>query len=279
MKQVPRWGICPFAVLLLVISSAAQGDPQALVAKMVHNELAAGKNSQAYWMYVDSKTQGNRTEVSRVIETPECWLTWPLSVGGSASANDEQKQRAQVQKLVSDPAACHKQRAELSQDSHKADALLRILPDAFLYIVESRQDGKITLNFRPNPQFHPATREAKVFHHMQGTLVIDEKETRLVSLSGTLMSNVTLGGGILADLHKGGTFHVVQSEVAPRDWELTLLDVHINGRALFFKTISEQQHEAKGDFQAVPAGITLTQAASMVEQASSPASASAEHSQ
>lgn len=181
--------------------------------------------------------------------------------------------------MVNDPEACHRQRAEVDEDNRKANALLRMLPNAFLYTVEGRQDGKILLKFRPNPRFHPPTREAKVFHSMQGTLVIEEREMRLVSIEGTLMSDVNFGGGILGKLHKGGTFKVVQSEVAPEDWEVTRLDVHINGRALFFKTISEEQHEVKSDFHSVPPGLSLVQAASIVQKGNPPASASADHTQ
>ena len=59
------------------------------------------------------------------------------------------------------------------------------------------------------------------------------------------MSDVEFGFGVLGKLQKGGTFEVVQSEVAPRDWEVSLLDVHITGRALFFHTIGKQQHEVR----------------------------------
>jgi hypothetical protein len=279
MKLLPGPAWCLIVIVVLAISAAAQGDPQALVEKMVHNELATN-NPNVYRMYIDKKREGKNTEVSRVIETPECWLTWPISSSGNATDAQVEKQRAQLNKLVNDPAACRKQRAGVNQDAGKADALLRMLPNAFLYSVEGRQDDKIHLKFRPNPAFHQPTREAKVFHNMQGTLVIDEKEeVRLVSIDGTLMSDVSFGFGVLAKLHKGGTFKVVQSEVAPHDWEVTLLEVHMNGRALFFKTISEQQHEVKSDFQRVPSGLSLAQAAAMVEKSNPSASASADISQ
>jgi hypothetical protein len=113
---------------------------------------------------------------------------------------------------------------------------------------------------------------------MQGILVIDEKETRLASIEGKLMSDVSFSLGVLARLHRGGTFKAVQSEISPQDWELTSLDVHIAGRALFFKTINEQQHEVKSDFQPVPTDITVAQAAEMVKKNAN-VSASAEHEQ
>ena len=269
--------LCVLSMCVQALAADTGENPRALVEKMAQNELHAG-NQKTYWMYVDSKQEDGRTEVARVIETPHCWLSWPISVKGKDASDKQDTERVKFENMVKDPAACRKQHAEVNQDDTKAANLIRILPDVFVYTVEGRQDGKIQLKFGPNPSFNPSTREAKVFHKMQGTLVIDEKETRLVSIDGKLMSDVNFGFGVLAKLHKGGTFKAVQSEVAPQDWELTLLDVHIAGRALFFKTINEQQHEAKSEFQRVPQGITVAQAAQMVKQGGE-TSASAEHGQ
>jgi hypothetical protein len=99
---------------------------------------------------------------------------------------------------------------------------------------------------------------------MEGILLIDARQIRLAKLSGKLMSDVEFGFGILGKLQKGGTFEVVQSQVAPTDWEVSLLDVHITGRALFFHTIGEQQHEVRNQFQSVPPDLSLRDAASRV---------------
>jgi hypothetical protein len=45
---------------------------------------------------------------------------------------------------------------------------------------------------------------------------------------------------------------------------MSLLDVRITGRALFFHTNSEQQHEIRSQFRPVPSGLSLAQAAAMV---------------
>ena len=87
-------------------------------------------------------------------------------------------------------------------------------------------------------------------------------------ISGELLSDVDFGFGILGKLNKGGTFEVVQSQVAPGDWEVSLLDVHISGRALLFHSISEQQDEVRSEFKPVPSGLSLAQAASMVAKSS-----------
>ena len=96
---------------------------------------------------------------------------------------------------------------------------------------------------------------------MDGILLIDAKQIRLAKLSGTLVSDVEFGFGILGKLQKGGTFEVVQSEISPHDWEVSLLDVQISGRALFFHTIGEQQHEVKSQFAPVRPDLGVAEAA------------------
>jgi hypothetical protein len=72
---------------------------------------------------------------------------------------------------------------------------------------------------------------------MEGTVWLDMEQKRLVRMSGVLTSDVKFGWGVLGHLAKGGTFVVEQREVGKGHWELTRLDVDMNGKALFFKTI------------------------------------------
>jgi hypothetical protein len=260
-----RAGVAVWFTVFACTFALAQSDPQALVSQMVDNELHAQKTWH-YWMYVDSNTKPHRSEVKRLLETSQCWLSWPISINGQPpSPQQEQQARAHLQQLVNNPNVREKNRKELNQDAHKANTLMQILPAAFLFTPEGEQNGSIKLAFRPNPHYRPPSDEAKVFHHMAGTLLINAKETRLAGISGKLTSNVEFGWGILGKIRKGGTFSVAQSEVAPGDWEVTRLDVHISGRALFFHTISEQQSEVKTGFQPVPRHITLAHAAATVQ--------------
>lgn len=57
-----------------------------------------------------------------------------------------------------------------------------------------------------------------------------------------------------------------QNEVAAGHWELTLLDIQITGKALFFKTVGQQQHDVRCDFREVPAGLTPAEAVEMLTQ-------------
>jgi hypothetical protein len=263
-----KWGtrrLEVFLLLLLVpISVPAQDNPRELVVKMVQNELASQKEPR-YWMYLDSKEKPGRTEVDRVIQTPECWVSWPVSVNGIRPTEKEvSNAREHMESLVNNPRLRRKNRSEIDADSRKSDELLKMLPDVFLFTGDGRQGNSVRLKFRPNPKYRPPGNESKVFHHMEGILLIDAKQVRLAKLSGTLVSDVEFGFGILGKLQKGGTFEVIQSEVAPNDWEVSLLDVQITGRALFFHTIGEQQHEVKSQFEPVRPDLGVARAAAKV---------------
>jgi hypothetical protein len=264
VKLGPRFREALSFLLFVSAAAIAQGNPQALVSKMVENELELQKHPR-YWMYLDSKRKPGRTEVSRVVQLSECWLTWPVAIDGHPPTEEGRKHaHEQMERLVNDAAARKTNRDEIDADRQKSAKLMKLLPDAFLFTRAGREGKSVQLKFRPNPKFRPSSNEAKVFHGMEGVLLIDAQQTRLAKLSGKLISDVDFGFGILGNLQKGGTFEVVQSEVAPKDWEVSLLDVHISGRALFFHSIGEQQHEVRSQFKPVPSGLSLAQAASLV---------------
>lgn len=267
------WHWLRFGLFLLFLNSLlafGQQNPKELVADTIYNELHS-QNATRYWVYRDANRTPNGTNINRIVETPECHLVWPLEIHGQKPANGElAKAKDQLEKLVHDPEARKKNREDIDQDSNKADGLMRILPDAFLFEIAARHGDVVRLRFRPDPAFHPATDEAKVFHAMAGALVINTKEKRLAGIRGKLVSDVDFGFGILGTIHKGGTFAVVQSEMAPGDWEVTSLDVDINGRALFFHTISEQQHERMTGFHQVPKDISLADAAKIARGEEAP---------
>jgi hypothetical protein len=264
------------ALAVLVMAGAmlaAQENPQQLVQETIQNELNGSRHPN-YWMYRDDDTVSGKNKVERVVETPQCWFRWLISTNGQPpNAEEQQQQEAKINSLVTDESARQKSRAAVEQDSHKAENLMKMLPNAFLYSYDGEQNGNIRLKFRPNPQFSPPSNAAKVFHNMQGVLLINKREKRLAGMDGTLMQNVDFGWGILGKLDKGGTFRVQQSEVGPHDWEMTRLDVHIHGRALFFHTISQDQTENMTEFEPVPKNISLAQAASLAEHGNLNASA------
>lgn len=142
--------------------------------------------------------------MNRVIQMPECWLIWPVSINAHSPTEEErQHAREHLEKLVSDSDARKKNREEIDEDSRKSASLLKMLPDAFLFTRDGKEGNSIRLTFRPNPNYKPSSNEAKVFHNMHGVLLINANQTRLAKLRGELISDVDFGFGILGKLQKG----------------------------------------------------------------------------
>ena len=243
-----------------------------LVKASVQNELKAIDGDHTHWMYQLETHKAGGSETKELIETPHGNLARVVARNGQPLSPDEQKREDEnLQKFVGDTDAQQKQRHDLDQDEKKTKDLLALLPDALTYTYAGHDGDNTRLTFVPNPSFHPPSREAHVFHSMEGQMLINTKEHRLVEFSGHLTHPVKFGGGLLGDLQEGGTFDVRQQEVGPGHWEISLLKVNIHGKALFFKTISVQQDETHTNFKRVPDGLTLAEAKDLVikQQASS----------
>ena len=77
--------------------------------------------------------------------------------------------------------------------------------------------------------------------------------------------SVKFGFGILGRMKKGGTFDVERRELMPGIWQITESHVHIEGKAMLFKSIGEEDDEVKSEFRRVPEATTLEQAAVMLK--------------
>lgn len=101
---------------------------------------------------------------------------------------------------------------------------------------------------------------------MAGDVVIHKADHRLESIRGALKEQVNFGFGLLGKLEKGGTFNVIRHEVQPGVWETTETHVHMQGHALLFKSISEQEDDVQTDFASVPPSTSLADAAAMLQK-------------
>ena len=145
-------------------------------------------------------------------------------------------------------------------------SLFKMLPDAFLFDYAGGDGNLVRLSFRSNPNFHPPSMEARVFHDMEGEMWVDCKQERLAAFSGHLTRDVKFGLGLLGHLDKGGHFEVRQAEVVPGHWDLTNMNVEITGKALLFATIGMRKKETHGDFYQVSDDLTLAEAADMLNR-------------
>jgi hypothetical protein len=265
LRSSSHW-IALAGFLLTGLSSLhAQGgrDAKEIVRTAMQAELSADLNDHSRWRYRDDQRDGTNT-VSIVVETDHGSVKRLISRNGQPLSDAEaQAEDQRVRSFIHDPALLAKQKKDGVQDGKNAEELLRMLPEAFTWKVQSEDAQKITLHFEPDPNFSPPDMQGRVLGRMAGELVVDKGQNRIVTISGKLTEDVTIGWGLLGRLREGGTFRVERREVKPGLWQITETHVHINGKALFFKNIGEQQDEVQTEFTQVPDGTTLEQAADM----------------
>jgi hypothetical protein len=152
------------------------------------------------------------------------------------------------------------------QDDKRAESMLRMLPVAFLWSVKREDTETVTLGFVPDPAFEPPTMESRVFAAMAGEIVVEKRQHRIQTIEGKLVSDVTFGWGLFGRMKKGGTFQVERRQLTTGVWQITESHVHIDGKALLFKTIGEQEDELKSEFRRMPQAETLEQAAERLKR-------------
>jgi hypothetical protein len=248
---------------LLPLGAQASRYANEMVRAAVKTELAASQNDHSRWRYRDEEKVANDS-ISIVVQTDQGSVKRLIAKGGRSLSEAEARDEDQrVQSFIHDPDKLAKQKRDAAQDDKNAVELLNMLPEAFNWNVQSEDGQKVTLHFTPNSGFHPPDMQSRVLGEMVGELVVDKGQNRIATISGRLGQDVTIGWGMLGRLHEGGTFRVERREVAPRQWQITETHVHIEGRALLFKNIGQQQDEVQTEFTPVPTGTTLEQAAEM----------------
>lgn len=260
--------------IVLGLSALSQSDFESLgvsanelARRVVTNELKFQEEDHGHWRYRLEKEDSGRKQVQDILETSHGSLDRLVSVDGHPlDAKQRQKENQRLQRLASYPD----EQRKLQQASHKkaeqGARLFKILPDVFEFTYAGRRGDLVTLTFRPSPNFRPPSIEARVLYSMQGEMTVDNRQKRLVELNGHLVEDVKFGGGLLGHLDKGGSFEFKQAEVAPGQWEMTVLDVSMRGKALLFKTIGVQETENHSDFHRVPDNLTLAEAVGMLNR-------------
>ena len=172
----------------------------------------------------------------------------------------EPEQRRKMDAYLRDSWARSRQRKSEQHDDQQATEMLNLLPQAFVWTMQGTKGNLTLLHFKPDPQFRPPDLEAKVFAAMEGDMAVDTEQHRIASLKGKLIRDVKIAGGFLGSLNAGGTFDVERRETGKQVWQITETHVHIQGHALLFKTISEQEDDVKTDFKQLPDDITMQKA-------------------
>jgi hypothetical protein len=252
----------------ITLYSQQMQDPRAqeIVRAAVKVELAADRADHSRWQYRDLNRKPDGEAVYQVVETDHGSVKKKLKHNGQPLTPEELKaEDARIQSFVNDPSQQAKQRKDGEQDDKRAENMLRLLPDAFLWTVKNDTADTVALAFVPDPNFSAPTMETRVFAAMAGEIVINKQQNRIQTIKGKLIHDVTFAWGLFGRMNQGGTFNVERRELAPGIWQIVESHVHIEGHVLLFKNINEQEDEVKSDFRPTPPSTTLEQAATILK--------------
>jgi hypothetical protein len=237
-----------------------------LVHEVVYNELHDHER-HGYWRYWIERHTEKETLLNEQIETVDGPIMRLSQTNGRPlDAESRQQEQDRLNHLLSSPSEQARHRQEYSDDEKRIGRILALLPEAFLYEDAGEENGCRHLRFHPNPAYPAHSIEARIFHAMSGDLWVTARSKHLARLDGHLVENVDFGYGILGRLYKGGWFRLQRTQVSASDWKTERLEVHMNGRAMLFKTIARETSEVRGGFVQVPGGMNLAQGLTLLSQ-------------
>ena len=261
--------LLPIATLTAQAPSTPSLAPNDLVRRVITNEIKADNDDHSHWMYQVQINVPAPKKTHTIVETQKGNIDYLDEIDGRPlTPQQKSAEDRRIQRFVSDPDQQRKARKSNEADDKKSAQLFAMLPDAFIFQYAGATGDNMKLTFHPNPDFTSHSAESYVFHKMDGFVIVNTKENRLVEISGTLTHGVEFAGGLFGHLDAGGAFDVRREEIAPGNWAITKLKVNMKGKALFFKTIGSQQDEIHSHFQRVPDSTTLAQAEDLAQKKS-----------
>ena len=231
-----------------------------LMKDVVANELT-DRTEHSNWMYRVTKVVEQQSLTQLEVETKDGPVHRLLTINDAPlDSAQQQRETMRQEQLVRDPGQQLAVKKQNDADELRLENFVRLLPSAFLFEYDGWDGPDMRLSFRPNPAFVPPTMESKALQSMAGTILVSPQQKRLARMNGHLVENVDFGFGILGRIAKGGTFEIERIQVSSSHWKTHLVDIHVNGRMLLFKTISKQQHETRSEFESVSKDLDLRQA-------------------
>lgn len=131
--------------------------------------------------------------------------------------------------------------AALAKQQKKFEARTRLIdaiPAAYriTWLGREVRDGRIVekLHLDPNPDYQPRGNSADWLVHARVTAWIDLRAGQLVRASAHIIRDISIGGGILGKVYRGGHFVMQEAPAAPGIWEPTLYQYDLSGRKFLF---------------------------------------------
>jgi hypothetical protein len=236
---------------------------------MAANEVAA-RQQLAHFAYT-SEERSTRTAghlwKEKVVETADGPLRRLIAIDNKPLAPDQaQAEQRRIDSLVGDPNDFRKMNLAHKDDEVRATQLLQLLPTAFIITPDGEADGCVRFTFQPNPSFQPLSYLERASREMSGTVSLKQPENRLCHLDAKAFRPIEFGFGMLGHIDQGSRFSLERKRLDEANWKSDRISVHITGKILLFKSLTQDQEAARTEIRLVPQNLSLQQAAQMTSQ-------------
>ena len=164
----------------------------------------------------------------------------------SATYNRGMRALAEVLRTMADPNDPRARAALAKRQKRERDRteFLDAMKEAFLskWLSADTRNGREcdVVELDPNPNFHPHSMFQNALSHVTAKIWVDRETNQLVWGEAHVLSDISVGGGILGKVYRGSRISMEQHEVAPGIWLPTHYQYDFTGRKFLF---SFQEHE------------------------------------
>ncbi len=237
---------------------------------VVYNELQE-RHQVSLWQFRVEKRIGSQNTVEQAEETSSGLVYRVIARQGRPLDQAAQKKETdRLNNLARNTSEQARMKQDYEAEEQRIERLIAAMPNAFLYAYEGTTEGNLRLSFRPNPAYNPQTYETRVYHALAGEIWIQPELKRLVKIDGHIENEIDFGYGLFGRIEKGGAFVIRREQIAADRWKTSLLDVHVSGRIIFFKTISKDEHELRSGFQPVASNFSVQDAVRLLQAQTAP---------
>jgi len=186
-----------------------------------------------------------------------------------------------LEKLLSDRDAVKNELKDQKAETQHRIRMVKAFPKAFFFDFVGREKDLLRFNFYPNPEFSPKDRETQMYRGMEGTMLVEPVQERIVQVRGKLVKDVSFGWGIFGRLSKGGIYEIVQTQLSPGKWRISTLNVDVKGRIFLLNSFRFIRRESDSLYRPVQppmsyrSAVKALLAAPPLPEKSSPAGAAA----
>ncbi len=231
-------------------------DYSLLIERAAEHETAALENPVPF-AFTERLNWSWGSETRSVIETAEgradrivLFREEPLE------PDQQQKQIRRLEKLLRDHDAVKDELQDQRSEAQRRIRMMKVFPQALIFEYAGSENGLLRFTFHPNPEFSPKDRETQMYRGMEGTLLLEPAQERIVRIEGRLVKDVSFGWGILGRLNKGGIYEIAQTQVAPGVWRITKLNIDVKGRAFLVNGFRLFREESSSHFRPTSASMT-----------------------